>query len=155
MFHSYKFTAAERFMRYVQIDTQSDPRSNTFPSTEKQKDLGRTLVEELKDLGVTDAEMDEFGYVYGTIPANTEKSIPVICLCAHMDTSPDCSGRNVKPLIHSSYNGDDIVLPDDPLQIITTREHPYLAQKIGEDIITASGHTLLGADDKAGIAIIM
>jgi len=155
MLSDYLFTVADRFLRYVQIDTQSDPHSQTFPSTEKQKDLGSVLVHELKQIGITDAEMDEWGYVYATIPSNTDKKVPVICFCAHMDTSPDCSGANVRPVIHKNYNGSDIQLPDDPSQIITTAEHPYLQKKKGEDIITASGTTLLGADDKAGIAVIM
>ena len=145
----------ERFMRYVTIDTQSDPESNTFPSTEKQKDLSSLLAEELLEMGIADAHMDEWGYVYATIPSNTDKDVPVICFCSHVDTAPDCSGSNVKPLLHQQYAGQDIVLPDDPAQVITTKEHPYLLQKIGDDIITASGLTLLGADDKAGVAIIM
>jgi tripeptide aminopeptidase len=155
MFENYLFTVTERFIRYVQIDTQSDPGSRTSPSTDKQKDLGRLLVGELQEMGLTDAGMDEYGYVYATIPANTPKQIPVICFCAHMDTAPDCSGKGVKPLIHRQYDGKDIVLPDDPTQVISPREHPYLQEKAGEDIITASGTTLLGADDKSGVAIIM
>jgi len=145
----------ERFMRYVAIDTQSDPESNSFPSTEKQKDLSFLLAAELVQMGVADAHMDEWGYVYATIPSNTEKEVPVICFCSHVDTAPDCSGTNVKPILHQQYAGQNIILPDDPAQIITTKEHPYLLQKIGDDIITASGLTLLGADDKAGVAIIM
>jgi tripeptide aminopeptidase len=147
---------ANRFMRYVQIDTQSDPYSDTFPSTEKQKDLSRILVEELKAIGIQDAEMDEWGYVFGTIPATSEKEgIETICFCSHVDTAPDCSGKDVKPILHKKYNGSDIVLPDDQSQVITTANHPYLKERIGDDIITASGKTLLGADDKAGVAIIM
>ena len=145
----------ERFLEYVQIDTQSDPESTSFPSTDKQKNLGRLLAKELQAMGLADAHMDEWGYVYTTIPANTNKKVPVICLCSHMDTAPDCSGFNVKPIVHLNYQGQDLVLPDDPTQIITTKEHPYLLEKIGEDIVTASGLTLLGADDKAGVAIIM
>jgi tripeptide aminopeptidase len=152
---SYKFTAAERFLRYVQVDTQSDPQSETIPSTEKQKDLSRVLVEELLAIGVADAYLDKWGYVYATIPATTDKKVPVICFCSHVDTAPDCTGTGVKPIVHSDYQGQDIVLPDDTTQVITTREHPYLREKLGEDIITASGTTLLGADDKAGVAIIM
>jgi len=155
MFDNYNFTVEERFLRYVQIDTQSDPQSKTFPSTEKQKDLGRLLVEELKAIGLADAVLDNFGYVYATLPANTSKPVPVICFCAHMDTAPDCTGANVKPLVHQNYDGGDIVLPDDPAQVISPREHPYLATKKGDDIVTASGLTLLGADDKAGVAVIM
>lgn len=153
--NNYQHTAAERFMRYVQIDTQSDPASPTQPSTEKQKDLSRVLVEELKQIGIADAELDEHGYVYATIPATTDKEMPVLCYCAHVDTAPDCSGKDVKPILHMQWDGNDIVLPDDPTVVISTKEHPYLTQRIGDDIITASGTTLLGADDKAGVAIIM
>lgn len=152
---SYNHTVAERFMRYVQIDTQSDPASATQPSTEKQKDLSRLLVAELKAMGVADAELDEHGYVYATIPATTEEAMPVICLCAHVDTAPDCSGAGVKPIVHKHWNREEIVLPDDPLIRINTNDHPYLKERIGDDIITASGTTLLGADDKAGVAVIM
>ncbi|PUZ29631.1 peptidase T [Chitinophaga parva] len=155
MFNNYAYSVTERFLRYVQIDTQSDPLSGTFPSTEKQKDLGRLLVAELQDMGITDAHLDEWGYVYATLPANTDKQVPVICLCSHMDTSSDCSGTHVKPIIHPNYQGQDLVLPDDPSVVIRVAEHPYLEQKKGDDIITASGLTLLGADDKAGVAAIM
>jgi tripeptide aminopeptidase len=155
MFENYSFTVAERFLRYVQIDTQSDPQSTSYPSTEKQKDLGRLLVQELKDSGLPDADLDEFGYVYATLPGNTDKDVPVICFCAHMDTAPDCTGTGVKPIVHQNYDGGDIVLPDDPAQVISPVDHPYLASRKGDDIITASGTTLLGADDKAGIAVIM
>ena len=155
MFENYQFTAAERFLRYVQIDTQSDPQSSTFPTTEKQKDLSRLLADELKQLGITDAHVDDYGYVYGTIPSNTNKKVPVICFCAHVDTAPDCSGTNVKPLIHKNYNGADIVLPDDSTQVIRKSDYPYLEKLMGHDIITASGTTLLGSDDKAGVAEIM
>lgn len=155
MFQSYKFTAAERFMRYVQIDTQSDPQSDTYPTTEKQKNLSSLLAEELKAMGIEDAHMDEFGYVYATIPANTDKKVPVICFCAHVDTAPDCSGTGVKPLLHTNYQGQDIVLPDDKTQVLKISEYPYLKTQLGNDIITASGTTLLGADDKAGVAEIM
>lgn len=146
---------AERLMRYVKIDTQSDPDSRSFPSTEKQKDLSRLLVSELLAMGIEDAHLDEWGYVYATIPSNSIKQVPVICLCAHVDTAPDSSGKDVKPILHEHYQGNDIVLPDDPSQVISTSAHPYLLEKIGDDIITASGLTLLGADDKAGVAIIM
>ena len=146
----------ERFMRYVRIDTQSDPSSSSNPSTEKQKDLSRLLSEELLKMGIQDAHMDQFGYVYATIPSNSPKSyVPVICFCSHVDTAPDCSGKDVKPLLHKNYDGSDIVLPDDPTQILTTEDSPYLRQHIGKDIITASGKTLLGADDKSGVAVIM
>lgn len=155
MFQSYKFTAAERFMRYVQIDTQSDPQSDTYPTTEKQKNLSSLLAEELKAMGIEDAHMDEFGYVYATIPATTEKKVPVICFCAHVDTAPDCSGTGVKPILHTNYQGQDIVLTDDKTQVLKASEYPYLKTQLGNDIITASGTTLLGADDKAGVAEIM
>jgi len=151
--HSTSIT--ERFCKYVQVDTQSDPESTTFPSTEKQKNLSRILVQELLDLGLEDAHLDEYGYVYATLKSNVEHNVPVICYCAHVDTSPDCTGAGVKPIVHTNYQGQDLVLPDDTSQVIRTSEHPYLLEKIGEDIITASGTTLLGADDKAGVAVIM
>ncbi|SFT46049.1 peptidase T. Metallo peptidase. MEROPS family M20B [Lishizhenia tianjinensis] len=146
---------AERLMKYVQVDTEADPTSETFPSTMKQKDLAEILVQELKDLGIEDAYMDEWGYVFATIPSNTTKKVPTICFCAHMDTAPDVTGKNVKPILHKNYDGSPIVLPDDNSQVITTDRHPYLKEKIGDDLITASGLTLLGADDKAGVACIM
>lgn len=153
---SLNFTVKERFLRYVGIDTQSDPTSDTCPSTQKQKNLGRLLVQELLEIGIADAHLDEFGYVYATIPANTDKpDVPVICFCSHMDTSPDCSGENVKPIVHQNYSGADIILPDDPSQILKMNEHADLKNQIGNDIITASGTTLLGADNKAGLAEIM
>lgn len=152
---NYKHSAAERFMRYVQIDTQSDPESQTQPSTAKQKDLSRVLVKELIAIGIVDAELDEHGYVYATIPATSDKEVPVICYCAHVDTAPDCSGTGVEPILHKAWDGSDIVLPDDNSVIVSTKDHPYLKERIGDDIITASGTTLLGADDKAGVAIIM
>lgn len=152
----YQHTVADRFLRYVQIDTQSDPESNTQPSTEKQKDLSRILVQELEAMGITDAHLDEHGYVYATIPSNTnDADVPVLCYCAHVDTAPDASGTGVKPILHMNWQGEDIVLPDDPTVVISTKEHPYLKERIGDDIITASGLTLLGADDKAGVAVIM
>lgn len=154
-FTSYKHTVTERFIRYAQIDTQSDPNSPTCPSTMKQKNLGKLLVEELLAIGITDAELDEHGYVYATIPSNTTKDVPVICFCSHMDTSPDCSGENVKPVIHTNYDGKDIVLPNDKTQIIRFAEHPDLAAQVGNDIITTDGTTLLGADNKSGLAEIM
>lgn len=149
-------SVADKLMRYVQVDTQSDPESLTFPSTEKQKELSKMLVKELIEMGVSDAEMDEWGYVFATIPGNsTKENIPTICFCSHVDTAPDCSGANVKPILHQNYQGQDIILPDDPSQVITVKDHPYLSKRIGDDIITASGLTLLGADDKAGVAIVM
>ena len=148
-------TAQERFLRYVQIDTQSDPESPTVPSTEKQKDLSRVLVEELQAMGIADAHLDDYGYVYATIPANSDKKVPVLCFCSHVDTSPDCSGAGVKPIVHTNYRGQDLVLPDDPSVVIRQSEHPDLKAQMGNDIITASGTTLLGADNKAGVAAIM
>lgn len=155
MFENYQFTAAERFLRYVQVDTQSDPQSETYPTTEKQKNLAKILADELKQIGLADAHMDEWGYVYATIPSTTDKIVPVICFCAHIDTAPDCSGTNVKPLLHKNYSGQDIILPDDTSQVLRMSEYPYLKSQIGNDIITASGTTLLGSDDKAGVAEIM
>src|SRR3954471_10101040 len=152
---NFTHTVTERFLRYVVIDTQSDPASPTCPSTEKQKNLGRLLVRELQAIGIRDAHLDEHGYVYATIPANTDKKVPVICFCSHMDTSPDCTGANVKPQIVKNYRGGDIVLPADPSQVIRAAEHPALAHQIGHDIITSDGTTLLGADNKAGLAEIM
>jgi tripeptide aminopeptidase len=145
----------ERFLRYVVIDTQSDPASPTCPSTEKQKHLGALLAGELRAMGVSNAHLDEYGYVYATIPANTDKTVPVICFCSHMDTSPDCTGKDVKPQIVRNYRGGDIVLPADPAQIIRVADNPALADQIGNDIITTDGTTLLGADNKAGLAEIM
>ncbi len=148
-------TVTDRFLRYTAIDTQSDPSSETCPSTEKQKNLGKLLVSELLEMGLSDAHLDDFGYVYASIPGNTEKEVPVICFCSHMDTSPDCSGKNVKAIVHKNYQGQDIILPDDLTQIISMNDHPDLKNQIGNDLITASGSTLLGADNKAGLAEIM
>lgn len=151
----YKHSVEERFIKYAKIDTTADPNSSTFPSSLKQKDLAKVLVEELKALGANEVEMDEWGYVFATVPSNTGDEAPTICFCSHMDTAPDCSGTNVKPIVHRNYTGAPITLPDDPTQVITVEQHPYLKEKIGDDLITASGLTLLGADDKAGVAIIM
>ncbi|MCO6495567.1 MAG: peptidase T [Bacteroidetes bacterium] len=156
MININKEELTERFFRYVKIDTQSDPKSGLHPSTEKQKDLSRLLEQELKQMGLNDAEMDEYGYVYATIKGNsTKNNIPVICFCSHVDTAPDCSGKNVKPVLHKNYNGDDIALPDDTSIVLRTDDFHYLKEKIGDDIITASGNTLLGGDDKSGVAAIM
>lgn len=155
-FHHPNSLVLERFCRYVAIDTQSDANSTTFPSTEKQKNLARLLVQELKDLGVSDAEIDEWGYVYATIPASLgNEHLPAICFCAHMDTSPDCSGKDVKPVVHRNYQGQDLILPGDVSQVLKPSEHPELLNQIGQDIVTADGTTLLGADNKAGVAEIM
>jgi tripeptide aminopeptidase len=148
-------TVLDRFLRYVVIDTQSDPASMSCPSTEKQKNLGRLLASELKAMGLGDAHLDEHGYVYATIPATSDKRMPVVCFCSHMDTSPDCSGKDVKPQIVRNYQGGDIVLPGDTSQVIRGSEHPALADQIGNDIVTSDGTTLLGADNKAGVAEIM
>lgn len=155
MFKDYKYTCVDRFLKYVQVDTQSDPNSVTYPSTEKQKDLAKILVAELLEMGIKDAHMDEYGYVFGTIESNTDKKVPVICFCSHMDTSPDSSGENVKPIVHNNYRGGNITLPGDKTQVLTPEVHAELKNQIGNDIITSDGTTLLGADNKAGVAEIM
>ncbi|MCW3079250.1 peptidase T [Segetibacter sp.] len=155
MTETYEYTCVERFLRYVQIDTQSDPQSSTSPSTEKQKNLSSVLVEELIAMGVKDAHIDEYGYVYATIDSNTDKNVPVICFCSHVDTAPDCSGTNVKPIVHENYDGKNIELPEDTTQVLSVQEFKYLEEHVGDSIITASGNTLLGADDKAGVSEIM
>jgi tripeptide aminopeptidase len=156
MFEKYKFTASERFLRYVQIDTQSDPQSRSFPSTDKQKVLSSLLVDELK----ANRRLRKLIWTIGDMctpplpPQQTKKFL----LCAFVRTwirLPDCSGANVKPIVHRNYRGDDIVLPDDPKQVLRMQDYPYLETQIGNDLITASGTTLLGADDKAGVAEIM
>lgn len=152
---NYEHSVKERLIRYVQVDTQSDPASKTFPSTEKQKNLSALLAVELLQLGLADAHMDEHGYVYATIPATYDKAVPVVCFCSHVDTAPDCSGTNVKPIVHEKYDGSPITLPDDKTQVLSVEKYPYLKEKIGDDIITASGTTLLGSDDKSGVAIIV
>jgi tripeptide aminopeptidase len=154
-FSKYNFTVTDRFIRYAKIDTQSDPLSTTCPSTEKQKNLSYILVEELKAIGIKDAEIDEFGYVYATIESNTTKKVPVLCFCSHVDTAPDCTGTSVNPIVHKNYNGNDIVLPADKSQVIKVSEHPDLKNMIGHTIITTDGTTLLGSDDKSGVAEIM
>ncbi|AWC24799.1 Peptidase T [Aminobacter sp. MSH1] len=148
-------TVLDRFLRYVVIDTQADGSSTTQPSTEKQKNLGRLLVEELQAIGLRDAHLDEHGYVYATIPSNSDKQVPVICFCSHMDTAPDFTGTGVKPQVIRNYAGGDIVLPGDPSRVIRVSEHPELNNQIGNDIVTTDGTTLLGADDKAGVAEIV
>ncbi|MCJ8518302.1 tripeptide aminopeptidase [Pseudorhizobium tarimense] len=148
-------TVLDRFLRYVVIDTQSNAASTSQPSTEKQKNLGRLLEQELRALGLDDAHLDEHGNVYATIPANTEKAVATICFCAHMDTAPDFTGTGVKPQIVRNYQGGDINLVGDPNQVIKVEEHPELKAQLGHDIVTTDGTTLLGADDKAGIAEIM
>ena len=148
-------TVVERFLRYVKYDTQSAENSATYPSTEKQKELGRQLVYELKELSLQDASIDGYGYVTATLPANIQRTTPTVGFIAHIDTSPEVSGRDVKPQIHENYSGSDIILPGDSAQILRPSENPELPKKIGNGIITADGTTLLGADDKAGVAEIV
>ena len=146
----------ERFLRYVRYDTQSDETSTTFPSTGKQMVLLRDLAIELRALGLTDAAMDEHGYVMATIPSTSRKpGVPTIGFIAHVDTSPEMQGHEVRPIVHRAYDGRDLVLPDDPSAVLRLAEIPELATAIGEDIVTASGTTLLGGDDKAGVAAIV
>jgi tripeptide aminopeptidase len=152
---NYTYTVAERFLEYVKIDTQSNPNSIEQPSTQKQLHLSKVLVAQMLQMGIADAHLDEHGYVYGTLPSNSQKQVPTICFCSHVDTAPDCSGTNIVPILHTNYQGQDIVLPHDNTQIISPNKHKYLNQLIGHDIITASGLTLLGSDDKSGVAIIM
>ena len=152
---NYKFTVVERFLRYAKIDTMSDEESTTFPSDTKQLELSKILVEELKEIGLADAHMDSNGYVIATLPSNTDKEVPTIGFIAHVDTSPAVSGKDVNPIIHKNYQGGDIVLPADNSKVIKADENPELKDMIGFDIITTDGTTLLGADDKAGIAEIM
>ena len=152
----YPSTCVERFLRYVTYDTQSSETSDTFPSTPGQLVLLERLVEELREIGLDDAAMDRHGYVFATIPAtSTKRNVPVIGLIAHVDTSPELSGVGVKPIVHSNYRGQDLVLPDDPTAVIRLADNPALGEQIGHDIITASGTTLLGADNKAGVAEIV
>ena len=145
------YTVAERLMSYVKIDTEADPESNSTPSSLKQKNLSTLLVEELKAMGINDAEMDEFGYVYATVKSNIDNKVPTVCFCSHIDTAPDCSGKDVKPILHKNWDGSDLVLPDDNTQVLSKMNHKYLNERIGDDIITASGLTLLGADDIADL----
>ena len=152
---NYKYSCVDRFLKYVKYDTQSNEDSATFPSDPKQLELSKALVVELKEIGLKDAEMDEFGYVMATLPSNTSKDVPTIGFIAHVDTSPAVSGTNVNPIIHKNYQGGDIVLPKDPTKIIDAAGNHELKEMIGMDIITTDGTTLLGADDKAGIAEIM
>jgi tripeptide aminopeptidase len=151
----FNHDVVSRFIRYAKINTQSDPFSTSFPSTHCQKDLSKLLVEELQEMGLSDAHLDEFGYVYATLPANIEYEVPVICFCSHVDTSPDAPGENVVPVIHRRYNGGKISFADNPSLFISPENEPDLLNQIGNDVITASGLTLLGADNKAGVAAIM
>lgn len=152
----FSTSAASRFLRYVTYDTQSDEQSESYPSTSKQLVLLKLLVKELQDLGIADAVIDQYGYVMATIPATAGKEqVPAIGFIAHVDTSPEVSGAAVKPLVHRSYDGRDLVLPDDPSVVLRLADNPDLAEQQGHDIITASGTTLLGSDDKSGVAAIM
>ena len=145
-----------RFLRYVQVDTQSDETSKTFPSTPGQLVLLEMLKQELNELGAADVEMTRHGYVMATIPANTRKSrVPVVAFLAHVDTAPDCSGKNVKPIVHRKYDGRVIKFPDQPGLTLDPASSPELRSAVGKDIVTASGTTLLGSDDKSGVAVIM
>jgi tripeptide aminopeptidase len=154
MFDNYSFTCVERFLRYVKYDTQSDENSTTFPSTAKQKILSQDLANELKEMGLHDAHMNEHGYVIATLPSNTDRDVPVIGFIAHVDTSPAVTGANVNPVIRKNYQGGDIKLENDDI-VIKADENPQLKEMIGYDIITTDGTTLLGADNKAGVAEIM
>lgn len=145
----------DRFFRYVQIDTQADRNSTTYPSSAKQLDLARVLAAELKEIGLEDVELDKWGYVTATIPATTEKSVPVIGFLAHMDTSPDASGTGVKPRLVKDYDGKDILLNEKQNIILSPRDFPSLARFAGQDLVVTDGTTLLGADDKAGVAAIV
>ena len=149
-------SCVERFLQYVTYDTQSIETSDSFPSTQGQLLLLERLVHELKELGVAEVEMDEHGYVFATIPAtSTKQAVPVIGFIAHVDTSPEMSGKDVKPIVHENYRGQDLLLPDDPSAAIRRADNPALDAQRGHDIITASGTTLLGADNKAGVAEIV
>jgi tripeptide aminopeptidase len=143
----------ERFLRYVKIDTQSEEGASTFPSTTKQLDLSRLLVDELREIGLEDIVLNEFGYVIATLPGTP--GAPVIGLIAHVDTTPESPGTGVSPIVHEDYAGDVIVLPGDPSQVIDPADEPALAERVGHDIVTSDGTTMLGADDKAGVAEIM
>ncbi len=149
-----KYTVKDRFLKYVQVDTEADPLSETFPTSAKQKDLTKIICQELQELNIEHVT-NEAGYVYAFIPSNISKTAPKVFFCAHLDTAPDCSGTNVKPRVHSNYQGQDITYPDDTNIVLSPEQHPNLKNKIGHDIITASGLTLLGSDDKSGVAIIM
>ncbi len=151
---NYQFTCVDRFLKYVKYDTQSDEESESFPSTEKQKILSQDLANDLKTMGLEDAHMDEWGYVMATLPSNSDKEVDPIAFIAHVDTSPAVTGKDVKPMIRKNYQGGDITLENDGW-IIKESENPDLKNMIGFDIITTDGTTLLGADNKAGVAEIM
>lgn len=149
-----QYTVKDRFLRYVQVDTEADPLSTSSPSSEKQKRLTEIILSELAELGIL-AQTNDSGYIYASLPSNCGPGKDKVFFCAHLDTAPDCSGKDVKPIVHSDYQGQDLVLPDDNTQVLTTAKYPALKNKIGHDIITASGLTLLGSDDKSGVAIIV
>ena len=149
------FDSLERFLRYVRIDTQSADESETYPSTAKQLDLARLLAEELRALGMAEVQLDEYGYVTATLPANIEASVPVVGFLAHMDTSPAASGAGVKPRVVENYDGQDIVLNPEKNILLSPRDFPSLLDHKGGRLVVTDGTTLLGADDKAGIAAIM
>lgn len=153
--HAFDQEVEDRLVRYVQVDTQADPASPTAPSTAKQLDLQRILQQELAEIGAQDIVLTGYGALTATIPATVEADLPVIAFLAHVDTSNAISGANVKPIVHRNYDGGEIRFPDDPSLVLSPAEFPYLAEKAGDDIVTASGGTLLGADDKAGVAIVM
>ena len=155
MLTAYYDALLERFLRYVQIDTQSDPESTTYPTTSKQFDLLRVLKSECEALGLSNVELDKYGYMTATLPSNTNHATKTVGFMAHVDTSPEISGAGVKPIIHKNYQGQDIVLPDRENTVIRFKDTPELAEQIGNDIVTASGTTLLGADNKSGVAAIM
>lgn len=155
MSNAFASELEERFLRYVKIDTQADASSPSSPSTEKQYDLLRPLAAELKELGAQDVTLTDYGAVIATIPATVKTDAPAIAFLAHVDTAPQFSGTGVKPIVHRNYDGSDIVLPDNPSLVLSPKALPYLTERIGDDIVTASGTTLLGADDKAGVAIVM
>jgi tripeptide aminopeptidase len=145
----------DRFLRYVQYDTQSDENSTTYPSTSKQLVLLKDLADELGSLGLTDAVIDQYGYVTATVPPTSRNRVPAIGFIAHVDTSPELTGANVRPIVHRKYDGRDLVLPDDPTAVLRMADCPPLTERVGDDIVTASGTTLLGADNKAGVAEIV
>lgn len=149
-----KYTVKDRFLKYVKIDTQADPDSDTYPSTAKQKDMTKVLSAELDEMKIKH-EINDAGYIYAFLPSNISNKVPKVFFCSHVDTAPDCSGTNVKPRVHENYQGQDISYPDDSSIVLSPKQHPNLKDKIGHDIITASGLTLLGSDDKSGVAIIM
>ncbi len=155
LFAQYHSSVLERFLRYVRINTQSDPFSRSSPSTACQLDLARLLAAELRSLGISDAHSTEHGFVYGTVPGNIDTTAPTIFFCSHLDTSFDCSGENVKPQVIENYDGRDLQLPGDPSQVLRVADHPALQHEVGRSIVTSDGTTLLGGDDKSGIAAIM